>query len=113
MRIDDLARLAERHGTSTWYAHVYQLACESAHVADLLEWMPSDEGQLRIGEAAIAGMGQWKVRTAIGYGIEIVVGLLEMITHINIAGLRVDTSAFRTELDMIREELEKETQGGG
>jgi len=113
VRIDDLAKLAARHGTSTWYAHVYQLACESAHLADLLEWMPSDNGQIRIGENAIAEMGRWKVKTAIGYGIEIVLGLLETITQINIAGLRVDTSAFRAELAAIRDELQKEAQEGG
>jgi len=102
-KIGDLARLAETHGTELWYARVYQLACQSAHLGDLLEWMPDDDWQLLVGEAAIAKTGQWKLRLAISYAIEIVLGLLDTIMQINIAGLRVDTSSFRAELSAIRE----------
>jgi hypothetical protein len=103
VKIGDLARLAERHGTALWYARVYQLACQSAHLGDLLEWMPDDDWQLLVGETAVARTGAWKLKLAISYGIEIVLGLLDTITQINIAGLVVDTSAFRAELAVIRE----------
>jgi hypothetical protein len=102
-KISDLARLAEQHGTALWYARVYQLACESAHLGDLLEWMPGDDWKLLVGETAVAKTGPWKLKLAISYGIEIALGLLDTITQINIAGLQVDTSVFRAELAAIRE----------
>jgi hypothetical protein len=100
--ISDLARLAELHGMASWYAQVYQLACQS-HLGDLLEWMPDDDWQVLVGETATANQQRFRrARLAIGYGIEIALGLLDTITHANIAGLRVNTSGFRAELQTIR-----------
>ena len=64
--------------------------------------MPSEDGQILIGETARTKTGQLKVGIAIEYGVEIVLGLLEAISSINVAGLRVDTSGFRAELAAIR-----------
>jgi hypothetical protein len=116
--LGDLAQLADRHSAAlgTWYARVYRLACQSAHVADLFEWMPSEDGQVRVGEAAAAATGRLKARIALDYGIEISLGLFEAIAQVNIVGLRIDTAAFRTELTAIREAsrsmAKKEEKGG-
>jgi hypothetical protein len=103
-------RVAEQHArrlrrltpTSEYLKTWESLACQSAHLGDLLEWMPSDEGQILIGETARTKTGQLTVGIAIEYGVEIVLGLLEAISRINVAGLRVDTSGFRAELAAIR-----------
>lgn len=87
----------------SWYAGVYRLACQAAYIADLLEWMPSDDGQIIVGEAARDAIGRLEVSTAIYYAIEIVLGIFETIASVNVAGLQIDTAPFRAEMTAILE----------
>jgi hypothetical protein len=84
----------------TWYARVYRLACQSAHIADLLHWMPSEDGQVVVARTAI---GSLEASSAIYYAIEIVLGIFETIAAVNVAGLQINTAPFRAEMAAIRE----------
>jgi len=86
-----------------WYAHVYRLACQSAHLGDVLEWMPEEDGQLVVGEMAKTSIGRLRSSTAIYYAIEMMLSLFEAIATVNVAGLQIDTTPFRAEMRAIRE----------
>jgi hypothetical protein len=43
--------LAEELRMESWYWRVYSVACEPAHLGDLVDFMPSDSGELHIGGA--------------------------------------------------------------
>lgn len=86
-----------------WYAYVYRLACQSAHLGDVLEWMPEADGRLIVGELAKTSMGRRGASTAIYYAIEVMVGLFETIATAEIPGLRIDTAPFRAEMKAIHE----------
>ena len=92
----------------TWYARVYRLACQSAHIGDLFTWMPSDDDEVMVGDAARSAIGPLQASTAMYYAIEIVLGLFETIGAGNQAGLQIDARPFRAEMSVIRERT-KET----
>jgi hypothetical protein len=87
----------------TWYAHVYRLACQSAHLGDVLDWMPEENGQLIVGEMAKTSIGRLRASTAIYYAIEMMLSLFDAIATVNVAGLQIDTAPFRAEMKAIRE----------
>jgi len=47
-----------------WYARVYRLACESAHLGDLLLWMPRDR-EIRLGSEAAEERATSAIRYAL------------------------------------------------
>lgn len=74
-RKHNLDRLAEQTGqdVAQWYDRVYRLACEPAHIADLLEHMPLREGPIRLGETQT---GRLWASIGLDYGLCIILDLL-------------------------------------
>jgi hypothetical protein len=110
IEVRDLAQLAGplTSPLRSWYARVYRLACQSAHIGDLLTWMPSDDDEVMVGDAARSAIGPLQASTAIYYAIEIMLGLFETIGAGNQAGLQIDTRPVRADMSAIREST-KET----
>jgi len=98
-RLTYLEALAKEHSEALhgWYGRVYRLACQPAHIADLLLWMP-DGQKIHIGPKAARG----QATIAIEYGLEIALHLLDFINQSNAIGLRVPTDDFRRSLESIR-----------
>lgn len=71
-----LEHLARETGENLgrWYERVYRLACEPAHIADLLEHMPLPRGPIRLGETPTALL--W-ASIALDYGLHTICDLLK------------------------------------
>lgn len=71
-----LEQLAEQTGQSLgqWYERVYRLACEPAHIADLLEHMPLPRRPIHLGETPTALL--W-ASIALDYSLHIMCHLLK------------------------------------
>jgi hypothetical protein len=91
--------LARAHGLEDWYWRIYRLACEPAHLGDLVEFMPAEGSELRIGGApAAAG---YRALVAVHYGIIVMLALFDEINGRNEAGLHVPVEQFRERLNAI------------
>jgi hypothetical protein len=66
-----------------WYSRVYRLACEPAHLGDLLEVMPTPHGLPRRPDSA----SRHRAVIALHYGGAIEIGLMKAIVEDNTAGL--------------------------
>jgi hypothetical protein len=80
--VEDVAR---RHpNLPSWYDVVYRLACQPAHISDLEEFFPTDEGVFP--EAAGAA---WSV-DAIRRGLEIMLWLTSFVNQTNEIGIAIE-----------------------
>jgi len=87
-RLATLERLAKDHSVELggWYASVYRLACESAHLGDLLLWMPEDR-VIHLGSRA----AEERATTTIRYALQVVLSLIDSINKTNVLGLHAPT----------------------
>lgn len=71
-----------------WYSAVYQAACEPAHIADLVDFLPDlDEPRIEIGSGPFPGVA---ARFAIDHGIAVMLDAIRVARDGNVIGLRVD-----------------------
>jgi hypothetical protein len=88
--VKPLEQLAGSHSASLgrWYAHTYRLACEPAHISDLLDFMPPTEPVLSCEEHAAA----LRCYLALDHGITIMLilagrlhktGLFDIVDQVN------------------------------
>jgi Family of unknown function (DUF5677) len=97
--LPQLEQLAKDHGLDSWYQSVYRLACEPAHIADLVAFMPDpDQPVLTIGGDGGSGA---EAATAMHYAIPIVLDLIRVLNDGNKLGLFVDVSMFQARYDGI------------
>jgi hypothetical protein len=89
-----LKRLAKDHGLGPWYWRVYKVACQPAHLGDLVDFMPEPRGLLEVG-----GSGEPAIQTAteaIHFGISLMLEMFDQINRLNELGLlRVPLDEFR------------------
>jgi hypothetical protein len=90
-----LDRLAKAHGVGDWYARVYRLACEPAHLGDLWEFMPDPPGQIHVGPSRHAAS---RAQAAVYYGLLVMFAALEAVNTMNVLALHVDVEPLRRRL---------------
>jgi hypothetical protein len=66
--------IAQEVGLEPYYQRAYRLACEPAHITDLLEYMPQKEGLISIGRIKLSIL--WAF-VALDYGYHIMLDLLQ------------------------------------
>jgi hypothetical protein len=73
-----LESLAKAHSgeLGAWYSRVYRLACEPAHLGDLLEFMPGESEVIKVASAPTASS---RAQVALHYGIAIELAVLRAI----------------------------------
>jgi len=84
--LETLAK-APQVGVGGWYSRVYRMACEPAHIGDLLEYMPEDGVPIRLGAPGDFAPG--RAREAIWYGSQIVLAVMRSICEHSELGLQV------------------------
>jgi hypothetical protein len=97
--IDNLADLSCRAGLGAWYARAYRLANESAHIGDLLEFMPKADERI---VAAPPDTAPYHALVALDLGLHIGVDLMRTISEMNSPAIRVDTAPLQKKLEDIR-----------
>lgn len=87
-RLPTLERLAKAPhvGGGSWYSRVYRMACEPAHIGDLIEYMPEDGVPIRVGTPEDLAAG--RAREAIWYGSHIVLAVMRSIRDYSVLGLQ-------------------------
>lgn len=88
--------LAEDLRMESWYWRIYSVACEPAHLGDLVDFMPTDAGGIEIGGAL--GPSSYRTIVAAHYGCVIMLALFDEINSRNEIGLRVPVDDLRTRL---------------
>jgi hypothetical protein len=80
-----------RHSASLkqWYSAVYRAACEPAHMADLIDFMPDfDDPKIEIGAELFPEV---RARFAIDHGIAVMLDTIKIAAEGNVIGLRMDS----------------------
>ena len=76
-----------------WYDRVYRSACGPAHMGDLVEYMPTSEGTVRLGETSTSAL---RAQIALDYGLLIMLDLLKVASDSLELGLEQKIEAIRT-----------------
>ena len=71
---------------SSWYSRVYRLACEPAHVGDLVEFMPEEGAEIRFGSHAEYAAS--RALSAIWFGSQISLAIMRAVCEESIVPLR-------------------------
>jgi hypothetical protein len=66
--------LAEEHGLEDWYWGIYSLACEPAHLGDLVEFMP-DGLAIEVGVSRTLAL--YRAIVAVHHGTTVVLAMLD------------------------------------
>jgi hypothetical protein len=98
-----LEQLAVNHSDAlgTWYAHTYRLACEPAHIGDLLEFMPPTEPTrtpLSRGERARA----LRCYVALDHGLAIMFAMARTINEANALGMAIPCESLHERWNNVR-----------
>ena len=83
-----------------WYNRVYKPACESAHISDLLEYMPPPRGSISV--TPVTELAVLRALIALDYGLQIMWDLLRNLSDIYELGFYETISKFKATLDAIR-----------
>lgn len=92
---------SKAHGPALrgWYERVYRAACEPAHMADLLEFMPDPSVlDMRAGEVKT---GLLHAVVAVDQGLHVMFGTAKFVSD-NELGLSFDTSSFEARVTKLR-----------
>ncbi|KAF0123669.1 MAG: hypothetical protein FD151_158 [bacterium] len=94
-----IQQLAKDSGLERIYSRIYRLACEPAHISDLVDFMPMPEGPITLNQPQTSMLS---VIVALNYGIYIFCDILKYGS--DFYGLRLDESIgeLRTRYDTIR-----------
>ena len=85
LRREFIEDVAKRHpNLPSWYDVVYRLACQPAHIADLEDFLPTDEGVFPEAPGAPRSVA------AIRYGLEIVLWLASFVNQANEIGIVIE-----------------------
>lgn len=84
-RLADLARTAgvEVRG---WYSRVYRMACEPAHIGDVVEFMPLGDDPIIVGTPPELASG--RAREALWYGGQIALAIMRSVCDLSALDLR-------------------------
>lgn len=109
-RLGSLAEVAERDpGLRSWYGRAYRLACEPAHVGDLLDLMPDDGGEIVVGRPSSGDV--LRAGIAIRYGVYLVIGVFESLNEATDPGVpRVPVDDLRRVAEEIDRDNGKESK---
>jgi len=96
-----LEQLAEESGQNLgqWYERVYRLACEPAHIADLLEHMPLPRRPISLGETQTALL--W-ASIALDYSLHIICHLLKAASDAYELGLNEKIDRLQDRYNAVR-----------
>lgn len=92
--------IAEECGLKEQYNRIYRLACEPAHITDLLEYMPLPKGPFTLAEVKTAGL--WAF-VAIDYGIFTMCNLLQSTSDFYNLGFERQIDELKKRINTIRE----------
>lgn len=94
-----IQQLAKDSGLERIYSRIYRLACEPAHISDLVDFMPMPEWPITLNQPQTSMLS---VIVALNYGIYIFCDILKYGS--DFYGLRLDESIgeLRTRYDTIR-----------
>jgi hypothetical protein len=110
--VRSLEQLAGDHGASLgrWYAHTYRLACEPAHISDLVDFMPPTEPESAVlsREERAAAL---RCYLALDHGIRIMLVLAGRLHEAGLLNLVDPVNAFRARLEKIRTIRSEHEQG--
>jgi hypothetical protein len=84
--LPDLSTLATRANAYSWYAQVYRMACEPAHIGDAFEFMPLDDDE----PIAVGGSPAYaaaRSREALWYGGHIMLAIMRSVCEGTSLGL--------------------------
>jgi hypothetical protein len=78
-RLPRIEVLAKNLGSElgSWYSRVYRMACEPAHIGDVLEFMPEGDEPIVVG--SLAGLAEQRARDALWYGGHIALAVMRSI----------------------------------
>jgi hypothetical protein len=101
--VKPLEQVADAHSRALgrWYAHTYRLACEPAHISDLVDFMPATEPEKTVlshEERAAAR----RCYMALDHGITIMLSLGGRLQEAGMLALADPMKAFRARLEKIR-----------
>lgn len=97
-RVGKIEQMAKNYSPElgSWYSRVYRLACEPAHLGDLLEFMPPGN-PIKTGSPPTAEL---RAYIAVDYGVHL---MLAMARAISGAGLHFPTEELEKRLQQIRQ----------
>lgn len=95
-RLPKIGTLAGQSNVGTWYWRVYRLACEPAHLGDLVEFMPLPAQGLRPG----VGVAVYRAVVGIHHGIGVALAMIDTVND-NEMGLALTTEEFRRRFDAL------------
>ncbi len=97
-RLPSLEQLARQHSAELggWYARVYRLACEPAHIGDVLEFMPGPGSDIATGQPPA---GRSRASIAAYYGLRIMVATLRAISETSDVPLPIDAADWDRRID--------------
>ena len=85
---DRVATVAKQHANLPgWYNRVYRLACEPAHISDLDDFFPDEQGGLPHG---VIPAGAWRAHVALRYALRLMFGLGHFLNETNRIGLVIE-----------------------
>jgi hypothetical protein len=101
--LHNVKELAELQQVKPWYWQVYRLACEPAHLGDLVEFMPDPPVvEIQVGGNVHAGV--YRAILAVHYGISLMLTMFDEFNERNELGLLVPLDNFRARFDAITSE---------
>ena len=99
--LPNVADLAKSYGPSlgSWYAAVYRLACEPAHIGDLRWFIPDADDVIEVGPPISAA---YYASIAIDRALELTINMIDSILQATTAKLSADVDALTAKLAAIR-----------
>jgi len=96
-RMPTIRTIADRAKVGQWYSRVYRLACEPAHLGDLVEFMPPAVGELRPSGLTAT----YRAIVSLHHGVHVMLAMLDTVND-NELGLQLPTQNFRARLEVLR-----------
>ncbi len=94
---DRVAMVARRHkNLPGWYDRVYRLACEPAHISDLDDFFPDEQGGLPHG---VILAGAWRAPAGLRYALRLMFGLGRFLNETNRIDLVIEQADLEAWLD--------------
>ena len=84
--------LAKNSGLNDYYSRIYRLACDSAHIADIHDYMPLQGKSIAWRQTDTSELMAY---VAIDYGVHMMCGLLEIGSYSYHLGLEADIQRLR------------------
>ena len=95
--LPDLATLAKSlEGVTSWYSRVYRMACEPAHIGDVIEFIPQEDEAIGTGPAGDFAL--FGAKDALWYGSHIVLSIMRTVCESTDLGLQAPFDVLESRL---------------